>query len=102
MIIRGTTPTIKFTYSEITVSNITKAILTLKQRNAVVVEKNLLDAIVGEDDLSWKLSQEETLKLASKVDVTILCDWLLADGTRGRSKSLTTAVGDPGKNEVIT
>lgn len=102
MIIRGTTPTIKFTYEDITVSDITKAILTLKQRNTVVIEKDLTQATIGEDDLAWRLSQEESLSLASKVDVTILCDWLLLDGTRGRSKSLTTAVGDPGKNEVIT
>lgn len=101
-LIRGTTPVIQFTYSDITVSDIVTAYLTLAQKNTIVVEKDLSSATIGESDLTWKLTQEESLSLAPKVDVTILCDWLLVDGTRGRSKSLTIAVGNPGKNEVIT
>lgn len=99
-IIRGTTPTIKFTYSEISVSDISIAILTLSQSGTIVIEKNLSEATVGSDYISWKLSQAETLSL-SKKDVTVICDWVLANGTRGRSNVLVANIGEPGKNEVL-
>lgn len=100
-IIRATTPCIKIAFKTVNVSDITTAILTLKQKKTTVIEKDLSSATIGESDLTWVLSQAETLELVTGVDVTIVCDWKKADGTRGRSASLTTAVGDPGKNEVI-
>lgn len=101
MIIRGTTPTIQFTYNDITVSDITVAILSMKQKKQTVIEKDLTEATVGQKSLSWTLTQEETLSLTPGQDVTIVCDWKLASGVRGRSKTFTTPAGEPGKDEVI-
>ena len=78
-IIRGTTPTITFNFSDVTVSSIEVAILSIKQAEKTIIEKTLTEAVVGETSLSWKLN----------------------DGTRGRSKFLTVDTGEAGKDEVI-
>lgn len=100
-IIRGTTPTITFNFSDVTVSSIEVAILSIKQAEKTIIEKTLTEAVVGETSLSWKLTQEETLSLNEKVGCKIVCDWKLNDGTRGRSKFLTVDTGEAGKDEVI-
>lgn len=100
-IIRGTTPTISFNYSKISVTDITTAILTVKQGGQILIEKDLTTADIGESSISWTLSQSETLALKSKLAIVAVCDWVLTDGTRGRSKELNAETGEPGKNEVI-
>lgn len=100
-IIKGTTPTITFTFSEILTSDIAKAILTVSQYGKNIIERNLDSAIINETTLSWRLQQEETLKLKIGADSEILCDWLLNDGTRGRSLIRKETVERTGVNEVI-
>lgn len=100
-IIRGTTPTLEFTFSDITVGNITKAILTAKQNSTIMIEKDLEDATVGEKSISWTLDQDDTLKLKSGRAAEIVCDWKTDSGVRGRSNQLKVDIGEPGKNEVI-
>ena len=110
-IIRYTTPTLKFTFSDIDVTNITSAYLVIKQSGRAIIERDLTTANVvhsvlsrdgteTENYLSWLLTQTETSKLG-KTNCTIYCDWKLQDGTRGRSHLLSTAVEDSGKQEVI-
>lgn len=84
-IIRGTTPTIQFTFNEVDVTNITTAILTIKQYGETKLEKDKSKATVGEKTLSWDLTQEESLALKYGV-CTVMINWLLADGTRGASR----------------
>lgn len=100
-IIRGTTPVLEFTYNDITVSNIAKAILTISQNGVIVIEKDLTSATVGENSLTWELSQEETLSLNASRNARIVCDWLLSSGIRGRSNVLIADVGECGKDEVL-
>lgn len=101
-IIRGTTPTITFTFSEILTSDLNKAILTISQLDRIIIERDLTTAVIEENTVSWKLSQEETLLLSvSKGATEIICDWLLNDGTRGRSVIRKEGVEPTGKNEVI-
>ena len=102
MIIRYTTPTVIFSYSDITVSSITKAYLTIKQRNNEIITKDITTATVGSSSLSWTLSQAETALLTAGVPAQICCDWLLNDGTRGRSDIKTEQVENTGKAEVIS
>ena len=99
-IIRGTTPTIKFTFDQINTSDIVTAYLVIKQRGKSVIERDLPTATIETEFISWKLEQAETLKL-SKSDAEIICDWKLNDGTRGRSNAVTENVVDSGKLEVI-
>lgn len=100
-IIRGTTPPVKFTFGEISVSDITAAYFTIQQAGKTVIEKDLTTATIGEEDLLWTLTQEESLQLDAKLNALLICDWKLNDGTRGRSQVLDVNVGNPGKNEVI-
>lgn len=100
VIIRGTTPTFKIKFRDVDVQMIESAYLVIKQEGLRMIEKSLADADVGEWSLSWKLSQEDTLKLSNH-SVRVTCDWKTMDGTRGRSEEITCAVEHPGKNEVI-
>ena len=84
-IIRGTTPTIQFTFNYVDVDNISAAVLSIKQSCVEKVEKDITAATAGEKTLSWTLTQAESLSLATGV-CKIQCNWLLADGTRGASK----------------
>ena len=83
-IIRGTTPTIQFTFNNVTVSNISTAILTIKQYGETKLEKDLTSATIGQKTISWDLTQTESLSLKYGV-CTVMINWLLADGTRGAS-----------------
>lgn len=100
-IIKGTTPTITFTFSEVLTDDISKAILTISQYGRTVIQRDLSSAIVEDKSISWKLRQEETLKLTIGTESEIICDWLLNDGTRGRSVIRKESVEHTGVNEVI-
>ena len=99
-IIRGTTPTIKYTFKKVDTADITTAYLTVKQGSEVVIEKYLSEAEVTEGYISWVLSQEETLSLKRGV-VTFMLNWKVTDGTRGASPECRLNVVENHKNEVI-
>lgn len=84
-IIIGTTPTITYKFKVVPVDSIVTAVLTIKERGVNIIEKDLADATVGEDTLSWTLTQEETLSIGVK-SASIMLNWLTADGVRGASK----------------
>lgn len=99
-IIRGTTPTIEYKFDCVSVNDIVTAYLTIKQRGEVVIQKDLSQAIIGENSLSYRLSQEETLSLAlGKIDM--MHNFVLNDGTRGASEEIEVAIIRNHKNEVI-
>ncbi len=105
-IIRYTTPTIRFEFSEIEVADIAVAFLIIKQGGKVVIERDISSAAItdtqDEQSLSWKLTQQETKSLSDcLMSAVIFCDWKLTDGTRGRSKICMVNVEDTGKQEVI-
>ena len=99
-IIIGTTPTITYTFKVVPVSSIVKAVLTVKERGANIIEKDLSDATVEEDTLSWTLTQEETLSIGAK-SASMMLNWKLADGTRGASDVVLVTGGDNHIREVI-
>ena len=84
-IIIGTTPTITYRFKVVNVADITVAILTIKERGVNIIELNLSDATVGEDSLSWTLTQEETLSLGTGSPLSMMLNWLTHGGTRGAS-----------------
>lgn len=100
-IIRGTTPTITYTFKTITTSEITAAYLTIKQRDTVVVEKDIASAAIGNKDISWTLTQADTLLLATHTDAGIMINWKLVDGTRGASEEKRITPVDNHLIEVI-
>lgn len=97
-IIRGTTPTLKYKFKIVEVSDITEAYLSI-QNNNTMIEKTLEDAIVGTDFIAWTLSQSDTLALGNSI--TVMINWLLADGTRGASVKTDFMIADNFKGVVI-
>lgn len=102
-IARGTTPTIKIKFDTINVSNITKAILSVKQQGQNKIETNTFTNVNTTDKtISFKLTQSQTLSLVSNQLAVVVCDWLLNDDTRGRSKAVQVKITDPAKEGVIS
>ena len=85
IIIKGTTPTITYTFSSVEVTELTKAVMTIKADGVIKIEKDLTTADVDaqKKTVSWTLSQAETLSVTTKAEVMI--NWVTQDGTRGAS-----------------
>lgn len=89
-IVRGTTPTIQMSYKTVDVESIAEAYLTIRQEaTGLELEKDISQAVRGEDTLSWTLTQEETLRLRPPCSVRLQCRYRLPDGTAGASKIYT-------------
>lgn len=99
-IVKGTTPTIYYTFSTVSVQNISVAYLTIKQFGEIVVEKDISSASIRESALAWTLTQEETL-LLDVGSAKIMLNWLLSDGTRGIGKETEVKIKNNHKDEVI-
>lgn len=100
MIVRGTTPSIRYTFSTLNVADIIDAYLTIVQ-GETVIEKTLQDAEVGEDYLDWTLSQAETVQLDDKTNCQIQCKYKMQDGKVYASKIVNTKPYDILKEDVI-
>ena len=87
----GTTPTITYKFSIVSPADFSTAILTIKCNGQLILEKNLADASVGEDTLSWTLTQEETLALGTR-SCKMMLNWVTHSGKRGASEE-TTIIG---------
>lgn len=98
-IIRGTTPTIIYKFHTVSPSDISTAYLTASDGREILLEKTLSEAVVGEDSLSWTLTQQETLELPAYIKM--MCNWKKADGTRGASKEMGVSVVKNHKEVVI-
>lgn len=79
MLARSTTPTIRYTFRRINVTDIVKCVLTIVQKN-LTISHDLSEATVGENDLSWTLTQEETLSLDESLPIEIQIKYKTADG----------------------
>lgn len=101
-IIRGTTPTIIFQFSDISVEDITDAVLSVKQSGATIVTASADDAWFDTVDntIAWTLTQEQTLGIDNRTG-SIVCDWVTSDGLRGRSVEEFFSVGQPGVEDVL-
>lgn len=97
-IIRGTTPTLIFTFSEIEPSDISVCYMLIKQKGQTIIEKQLSDGVVDENGLSFTLTQTDTLALSTTIPAQVLLDWKTAEGVRGRSNIYDCAVKVAGKD----
>ena len=99
-LIKGTTPTIKYSFSTVDVSDIVVALLKVTQKD-IQVQKTLADANIDGNAMEWVLSQEDTLALKENQYAMITLDWLLNDGTRGAGKTEIIKVIPSGTDEVL-
>lgn len=100
-IVIGTTPTIIYKFSIISPNDLIQAKMTIKGKNTILLSKFLSEATIGEDSISWKLSQAETLSLGVGTR-TMMLNWLTADGTRGVSKETIVNATNNHIPEVMT
>ena len=99
VVIRGTTPTFKYTFKQINPSQLVSAYLTIMCRDRVMVEKDISAATIGDKFISWKLTQDETLSLFGTAFSQL--NWKLPDGTRGASLQAKLQIANNEKEVVI-
>ena len=99
-IVKGTTPTLQFTFDSIDPTTITTAILTIKCRNTIVLRKELSEATVTSNAISWVLTQAETLGINGLTEV--VANWLTTGGVRGVSKRTDVRFTSNPIEEVIS
>ena len=100
-VIRATTPTLKYTFKKVPVTDITQAYLSIARGDGTtVIEKSLEDATVGNGYIAWTLTQAETLSIAAG-SASAMCNWLTRDGTRGASIKVGLTFERNYKEEVI-
>ena len=83
-IIRGTTPTIKYTFNDVQVSTITAAYMTVQMGGRTLFEKELSDDTTGTNYIAWTLTQAETISMTGEY-IMVMLNWLTDSGTRGAS-----------------
>ena len=101
MIIRGTTPTIGFNFKTIDGTEIAVAYLTVSQDRSVMIERDITTATATEANITWDLTQAETLSLKPKVKAKIQCRYKLNSGKAYRSRTFEDDVDDVDKGGVI-
>ena len=101
MLIRGTTPTIRYTFNLVNVSDITAAYLTLKPDGGATIERDLTTAVIGENTLEWQLTQEETLQLKAVKEVSIQLRYKTTSGDAYATVITTEKTGKILKEGVI-
>lgn len=78
-IVVGTTPTIYITdFNVIKPLEIERASLIISRYGKVLLEKTLDDAEVTGEQISWDLTQEETIAIG-KGDVVVSCNFIIGD-----------------------
>lgn len=100
-IVIGTTPTIIYKFSIVDPQNFIAAEMTIKNKNSILLRKELSDATIGGNTIQWDLTQEETLGLGTG-SMTMMLNWLTAGGKRGTSKEINVQVMHNHIEEVMT
>lgn len=83
--IRWTTPDLRWRFRKINVADIAVCKLYVMQGN-VEIDKTLSDAMIGEKEIVFRLSQQETARLEENKTAEIQIHYKLTDGTVGGSK----------------
>lgn len=99
-IIRGTTPTLIFKFSEIAPSDISACYLLIKQCGHTVVQKELTDSEITSRGLEFTLTQADTLALSGREKAQVVLDWKTTGGVRGRSNMYDCTIKPAGKDNV--
>lgn len=97
---RGTTPTHTFK-TDINLSDAAVIWLTYKSGGKIIIDKEKDDLTVTDEDISFKLSQEETLALEKGQNVSCQIRARFEDGTAVASNIMTVSVNGILKDGVI-
>ena len=80
----GTTPKIRWHFSKINVSDIVTATMTIKRYGTNVIVKEIDSAIIDDDEITYSLSQDETLDIGVGT-CEIMLNWVTDNDVRGTS-----------------
>ena len=83
-IVVGTTPKIRWKFSKVDVSDIITATMTIKRYGTNVIVKEIDSAIVNDDEITYSLSQGETLGIGVGT-CEVMLNWVTNNGIRGTS-----------------
>lgn len=83
-IVVGTTPKIRWHFSKNNVSDIVTATMTIKRYGPNIVVKEIDSAIINDDEITYSLSQDETLNIGVGT-CEIMLNWVTNNGVRGAS-----------------
>ena len=90
----GTTPTILIALNDVSPKNFVIADLTIKKGKDIILTRNIDSATITEKEISWKLTQKETLGFSVSAFYKVMCNWVTSDGTRGITKESSLQVID--------
>lgn len=99
--IRGTTPTHRFTIP-IDAELVKEVRITYEQDGKLLVEKTEKDCTIEEKTLSVKLTQEDTLKFSSKKKADLQVRILTTNDTALATEILKLEIEDVLNEEVLT
>jgi len=100
-IIRGTTPTIRYTFKVVDPNDIAIAYFTIKQNGKVVIEKDISEMTLGEGYVEWSLSQEETLGFNIKSSLDLQMRYRTTNGAAYATKHVKEDVIEINKDGEI-
>ena len=73
----------------------------MKQNKVLILEKDLNDAVITDESISWKLSQEETLSLSTRQHAHFQCRYRTDDMSAFATVESDEEVVDVLKDGVI-
>ena len=108
MIIKGTTPTLRWTFDVVDPATITTAYLTFKQgcgpdveKWETVLEKDISGMTRGESYVDWDLTQEDTMVLRTRQPVDIQMNYKTSAGKRYATAHVRETIGINNKDGEI-
>lgn len=84
-IMRGTTPTVIFTFRVVDPTTLKEAFLTIRQGKNLIVERDISSASIKFSEITWRLTQEETLRIPPYSELGIHLRWKTVNGVAGGS-----------------
>lgn len=99
-IVVGTTPKIMWKFSEVDVSNIVTATMTVVRYGKTLLTKDINSALITDNEIIYNLSQTDTLKIGTG-SCEIMLNWVTSDGIRGTSEVLRIDATKNHINEVL-
>ena len=94
----GTTPTVLIELNEVNPNDFVIADLTIKRGKDIILTRHIDTATITGKEISWKLTQKETLGFSVSTSYRVMCNWVMSDGTRGITKESTLKVIDNHEN----
>lgn len=99
-IVVGTTPKIRWKFSNVDVSDIVTATMTVMRYGKTLIVKDITDSVITDNEITYSLSQNDTLKIGTG-SCEMMLNWVTSDGIRGTSEILRIEATKNHINEVL-